>query len=203
MKKFIKRTLCAALAACMLVSAGAFVACGDGEEGDSGEYYVFEAEYTDFTGLEGLGPSGSPSGLDIIGESKEASNGFFAGQLGEDSPITFKFTSDKDATVTLRAIFGANALAPITWTSETFGIEVNGTAITYTEFKTETSTSSQQNFKTRTLGKIQVKKGENTIVFRPKNNKYLNNMTSAPSIDCIMLSKEATLTFNELKDNLN
>lgn len=208
MKKFIKKMLAVALAGCMFCSVGAFTACGgdnDGEGGGSGTgtEYTFEAEYTDLTGLEGMGPSGSPKGLDLISESKEASNDFFVGSLGEKSPITFKITSDKAVTATLKGIFGSNALSPITWEPKTFAIEVNGTAVTYSGFKTETTVSSTQNFKLRTIGDISLKAGENTIVFKPKDNKYLNGTTSAPSIDCIKITADATLTFDAHEDNLD
>ena len=209
MKKFIKKLLAVALAGCMLFSVGALTACGNGNDEDnggdngSGTEYTFESEYTDLTGLEGMGPSGSPKGLDLISESKEASNEFFVGSLGEKSPITFKITSDKAVTATLKGIFGSNALSPITWTPDTFAIEVNGTAITYSGFKTETSVSSTQNFKLRTIGDISLKAGENTIVFKPKENKYLNGTTSAPSIDCIKLTADATLTFDAHESNLD
>lgn len=209
MKKFIKKLLAVALAGCMLGSFGALVACGNGNDENNnggsgtGTEYTFEAEYTDLTGLVGMGPSGSAAGLDLISESKEASNEFFVGSLGEKSPITFNITSDKAATATLKGIFGSNALSPITWTPDTFAIEVNGTAVTYSGFKTETSVSSTQNFKLRTIGEISLKAGENTIVFKPKDNKYLNGTTSAPSIDCIKLITDATLTFDAHEDNLD
>lgn len=209
MKKFVKTLLTLALTGCLALS---FAACANGDNkpndddqngGGTGTTYTFEAEYTDLTGLKGMGPSGSPTGLGLIGESTEASNGFYVGSLGIESPITFKITSDKAATANLKAIFGSNALAPITWTSAEFAIEVNGTAMTYTSFKTETSVSSTQNFKLRTLGDIQLKAGENTIVFKPKDNKYLNGTTSAPSIDCIKLVTEASLTFDAKESNLD
>ena len=207
MKKYIKSMIAAALAGCMLTSAGALVACGGngdgGNGGNGGETeYVFEAEYTDLTGLVGLGPSGSTSGLNMIAESKEASNGAFVGSLGENSPLTFKFTSDKDGTAALKGIFGSNALASITWTPEEFGIIVNGTAVTYTGFGTEQGVNSVQNFKLRTIGTINIKKGENTIVLKPQNNKHLNGTVSAPSVDCLKLTTDAKLTFDAHEDNL-
>lgn len=140
MKKTVKSLIAAALAGCMLVSAGALVGCGGDNNGENGgggggNEYVFEAEYTDLTGLVGLGPSGSTKGVDMIGDSAKASNGYFVGTLGAESPLTFKFNSDKDATATLKGIFGSNALGAITWTPEDFGIVVNGTAITYRDRK--------------------------------------------------------------------
>lgn len=208
MKKLFKTIAATALAGCMLFSTGALVACGGDPDnsdatGGTGTEYTFEAEYTDLTGLVGLGPSGSTSGLGLIADSKEASNEAFVGSLGEKSPLTFKFTSDKDATATLKGIFGSNALAAITWTPEEFAIEVNGTAITYSGFKTEQGVSSVQNFKLRTIGNISIKQGENTIVLKPQNNKHLNGTVSAPSVDCLKLTTDAKLTFDAHEDNLD
>ena len=50
--------------------------------------YVFEAEYTYLEGLEGLGVSGSPTGIGLASESGKASNEFYVGNLGVNSPIT-------------------------------------------------------------------------------------------------------------------
>lgn len=213
MKKFIKKLIAVAIAGSMFLTAGALLACGggnkengDGDNDNKGDVgantYTFEAEYTDLTGLDGLGQSGSPTGVGLITMNKDASNGAYVSQLGEKSPITFKITSDKAAKATLKGIFGSNELSPITWTSAEFAIEVNGVSFNYTKFKTEKTTSSVQNFKLRTLGEIDLKAGENTIVFRPQNNKHLSNQTSGPSIDCIKLSTDATLTFEAHEDNL-
>ena len=173
------------------------------EEPSAGETaYVFEAEYTYVIGLEGLGPSGSPSGLGLIGESATASNGFFVGSLGASSPITFTITSDKEVTVTLKGVVGSNALGTCKWNPTTFEILVNDVAVQYDEFSTELGLSDTQNFKTKTIGEITLKEGENTIVFHAGDNKYLNNLASAPSIDCIKITTDATLTMETYESNL-
>ena len=52
----------------------------------TGTEYIFEAEYTVLEGLEGLGVSGSPTGIGLAKEKASASNGFYVGELGTSSP---------------------------------------------------------------------------------------------------------------------
>lgn len=217
--KFLKKWAFLPMAVLMALSVAAFAACsGDGEntdydddteQGDDGDTttpgetaYTFEAEYTYLIGLEGLGPSGSPASLGLIGESATASNGFYVGSIGEKSPITFKITSSEAVTVTLKGAFGSNALGTCDWDPETFVITVNGTPMNYTAFTTEKGIDDVQNFKTKTLGTINLVAGENTIVFSAGENTYLNNLASAPSIDCIKISTTATLTMESYESNL-
>lgn len=227
MKKFKNLSLfiCAAILSCACVG---FAACGDDEEdtstetstssttstseeeddstdtGDGETAYYFEAELTLITDdMEGLGASGSPTGLSLIAESSEASNGYYVGQLGQSSPITYTITSDSDVTVTLRGVFGSNNLGTVTWTYDEFNINVNGEAFAYNSFETSIGTSSQQNFKTRTLGTIDLVEGENTIVLVAGTNTYLNNLSSAPSIDCLIITTSATLEMDEYPENLD
>lgn len=176
---------------------------GDVVVGDDETQYTFEAEYTLITDdMEGLGPSGSPHGLNLIGESSSASNGFFVSSLGVNSPITFTITSSAEVTVTLRARLGSNALGTCTWTPSQFVVTVNGTQVNYNSFTTQMSTSDTQNFSTYNLGEITLQEGENTIVFKAGDNTYLNNLASAPSIDYIMIVTSATLTMDTYEDNI-
>ncbi len=223
--KFSKRIYASILAAALGMSAFSFAGCGkDGgqpedaqaqsqgneDEGadaagaDEGNEFVFEAEYTMLEGLEGLGVSGSPSGIGLAAESGAASNGFYVGNLGVDSPITFVITSDQDTTATLKGVFGSNILGNCSWDKTSFIITVNGTAIDYEAFTTEDGTDSanQQNFKTKTLGEIQLVSGTNEITFVAGDNTYRSNLPSAPSIDCIKLSTSAALTMETYESNI-
>ncbi len=98
--------------------------------------YEFEAEYTYLEGLEGLGVSGSPTGIGLASESSKASNEFYVGNLGVNSPITFKITSDQAAVATLKIPVGTNVLGAQKWNPTSFIITVNGEAIEYEEFET-------------------------------------------------------------------
>ena len=215
MKKIsVKRML---LTMGMSIAMLGLAACGSGsgkeaettdtvaeETVEEGTAYVFEAEYTMLEGLEGLGVSGSPSGIGLAAEMADASNGFYVGNLGVDSPITFKITSDTDAAVTLKAVLGSNILGTCSWDPTSFVVTVNGTPIEYEGFTTDngSDTSNQQNFKTRNLGEIQLVAGENEIVFVAGDNTYRSNLPSAPSIDCIKITTDAVLTMETYESNI-
>ena len=176
-------------------------AAGNEAEGTD---YTFEAELTELDGLEGLGVSGSPTGAGLASESSKASNEFYVGNLGVDSPITFKITSDQAATATLKICVGTNVLGTCSWDPTSFKVTVNGTAVQYDAFTTEpgSDTSDQQNFKVKNLGEIQLQEGENEIVFVAGDNTYRSNMPSAPSIDYIRITTTAALTMEEHPENI-
>ena len=173
-------------------------------ETESGTEYVFEAEYTVLEGLEGLGVSGSPTGIGLAKENAKASNGFYVGELGAKSPITFVITSDVDTTAVLKAVLGSNTLGNCTWNPESFVVTVNGEAVQYKEFTTDNGTdaNNQENFKTKNLGEISLKAGENEIVFSAGDNTYRSNMASAPSIDCLKITTDAVLSMEEVVENI-
>lgn len=169
-----------------------------------GTEFIFEAEYTVLEGLEGLGVSGSPTGIGLAKENANASNGFYVGELGVGSPISFVITSDADTTATLKAVLGSNTLGNCTWNPTSFVVTVNGEAVQYEEFTTDNGTdaSNQENFKTKNLGEIQLKAGENKIVFVAGENTYRSNMPSAPSIDCLKITADAALSMEEVVENI-
>jgi len=192
----MKKLLALVLALCLMLPLCAAFA-------DETEY-EFEAEYTYLEGLEGLGVSGSPTGIGLASESSKASNEFYVGNLGVNSPITFKITSDKAAVATLKIRVGTNVLGAQKWNPTTFVITVNGEAVEYEEFETVPGddVTDQQNFKYKTIGEIQLVEGVNEIVFVAGDNTYRSNLPSAPSIDCIKLITEATLEMEEYPENI-
>lgn len=211
-----KKIMTALLMAAIMVG---ITACGNGSSNNgndvaeetsentgtaAGTQYIFEAEYTVLEGLEGLGVSGSPTGIGLAKENAKASNGFYVGELGVKSPITFVITSDTDATATLKAVVGSNTLGNCSWNSESLSITINGEKIDYPEFTTDNGTdaSDQENFKKKNLGEIQLQAGENVIVFMAGDNTYRSNMPSAPSLDCLELTTEAALSMEEVTSNI-
>lgn len=186
----------------MLLALCLMTACAMAET--AGTEYVFEAEYTYLEGLEGLGVSGSPTGIGLASESSKANNDFYVGNLGVKSPITFKITADQATTATLKIRVGTNVLGAQKWNPTAFIITVNGTAIEYEEFETAPGDdlSDQQNFKYKTIGDIELAAGENEIVFVAGDNLYRSNLPSAPSIDCIKLITDAALTMEEYPENI-
>ncbi len=173
-------------------------------EDATGTEYVFEAELTELEGLEGLGVSGSPTGIGLASESSTASGEFYVGNLGVNSPITFKITSDKACTATLKIRVGTNVLGTVSWDPTSFVIKVNDVAVEYEAFETAPGedVSDQQNFKWKTIGDIELVEGENTIVLVAGENTYRSNMSSAPSLDCIKLITDAALTMEEYPENI-
>ena len=192
----MKKLLVIALALCLMALACAAVA--------EGVDYTFEAEYTYLEGLEGLGVSGSPTGIGLAAESSKASNDFYLGNLGVNSPVTYKITSDRDAVATLKICVGTNVLGAQKWNPTTFIITVNGEALEYEEFETVPGddVADQQNFKVKTIGEIQLVAGENEIVFVAGDNTYRSNLPSAPSLDYIRLTTTATLEMEEYPENI-
>lgn len=192
------------MAAVMAMGTGAAFAEEKETEAAEGNEQVFEAEYTELEGLEGLGVSGSPSGIGLAAESAEASNEFYLGNLGVDSPVTFVITSDQETTATLKIRVGSNILGTCAWNPESYVITVNGEAVEYEEFTTENGAdmNDQQNFKTKNIGEIQLVEGENEIVLVAGDNTYRSNMPSAPSLDCIKLITDAELSMEELEENI-
>lgn len=193
-KKIMKKLSVMLLALCLL-AAGALAETTE---------YVFEAEYTYLEGLEGLGVSGSPTGIGLASEHADASNEFYVGNLGVKSPITFKITADQATTATMKIRVGTNVLGAQKWNPTAFVITVNGTPVEYEEFETAPGDdlSDQQNFKYKTIGDIELVEGENEIVFVAGDNLYRSNLPSAPSIDCIKLITDAALTMEEYPENI-
>lgn len=192
----MKKLLAVVLALCLMLPVCAALA-------DDIEY-EFEAEYTYLEGLEGLGVSGSPTGIGLASESSKASNEFYVGNLGVNSPITFKITADQACVATLKIRVGTNVLGAQKWNPTTFVITVNGETIEYEEFETVPGddVADQQNFKYKTIGEINLVEGENEIVFVAGDNTYRSNLPSAPSIDCIKLITSAALTMEEYPENI-
>lgn len=195
----------------MVATMVLMTACGGSTESESetteeaaGTEFIFEAEYTVLEGLEGLGVSGSPTGIGLAKENAKASNGFYVGELGTKSPISFVITSDADTTATLKAVLGSNTLGNCTWNPTSFVVTVNGEAIQYKEFTTDNGTdaSNQENFKTKNLGEINLKAGENVLVFTAGENTYRSNMPSAPSIDCLKITTNAVLSMEDVVENI-
>ncbi len=189
----MKKIFALLLALSMLMGTAAVLAETEGTE------YIFEAEYTELEGLEGLGVSGSPTGLGLVTENAKASNGYFVGNLGTASPITFIIVSDAEAVATLKMIVGSNILGNCAWNPTTLKIIVNDVEIDYKEFTTDNGDDpmDQNNFKTKKIGDINLVAGENTIVIVAGDNTYRSNLPSAPSIDAIKLTTTASLEMVE------
>lgn len=172
-----------------------------------GTLQKFEAEYTDLSNVVGGGISGAASGLNMIAESSDASNGFYIYSThSTDCVITFKITASESGTGTLRLVLG-NELAAMEMSPNTLGVIVNNTAFEYTAFtlpKEEKTTG--KTFKTYKIGDIQLNAGENTIALKTENidgsNKYCNGGPGGALYDCITIKSTLNLTMEEHTDNI-
>ena len=81
---------------------------------------------------------------------------------------------------------------------------VNGEAFMYEDFKTDNFNDAydQENFKTKYLCEIELKAGDNEIIFVAGDNTYRGNLPSAPSIDCLKITTEAVLSMEEVVENI-
>lgn len=165
--------------------------------------YQFETEYTYMKDVVGGGISGAAAGLNMIVESSDASNGFYIGSThSTNCVITYKVTSDADATATLRVLLGSE-LGAMKMNPTSFVITVNGEPFTYEEFTipTEAKTTGKT-FTQFKLGDIQLKAGENVITFQVGPNEYCNGGPGGPLFDAIKLTSSANLTMEEYPENI-
>lgn len=177
--------------------------------------YVFEAEYTDFTGKAGFGYSGNLSGLDMISKDNgtaKASNGYFVTGLyynGAFIEYTINATENL-ADVYLMARFSSE-FYDVVLTNDNFLFKVNDSAINdnYTiNLSGALPVSAGQDkreFTNHLISKtISLVKGENKIKLEVANeNGHGGTMyADAPIIDCIYLGTEGTLSWEPKESNL-
>lgn len=180
----------------------------DGETGgDKATLYKFEAEYTYLNDVVGGGISGAASGLNMIQESSDASEGYYVGSTHSTScVITYKITAEAACTATLR-IIAANELSAMTISKNTLEIKVNGTEVSYTSFTVPKEVKqSGKTFKAYKIGDISLVAGENTITLQVANkdasNVYCNGGPGGLLYDYISLETTGKLTTVEYKDNV-
>ena len=177
--------------------------------------YVFEAEYTDFTGKAGFGYSGNLSGTDMISKDNgtaKASNGYFVtGLYYNGAFIELDITaSEAIENVYLMARLSSE-FYDVVLTNDTFSFLVNDEAVTdsYTiDLSGALSVSEGQNkreFTNHMISEsVSLVKGENKIVLQVTNeNGHGGTMyADAPIIDCIYLGTEETLSWEPKTSNL-
>lgn len=200
MKKFLAAALIMGLSLSMSTSV---MAAKESKEPKEPDAEVFEAEYTYMEDVVGGGISGAAAGLNMIMENKDASNEFYVGSThSQKCVITYKITSDKDTSATLRLVL-ANELGEMKINPKTLIITVNDEEFEYKEFKLPAEKKSVgKTFSQFKLGDIDLKSGENTITFQIGENEYCNGGTGGPLFDCIKLTCDAKLTMEEYPENI-
>lgn len=170
----------------------------------TGKDIVFEAEYVNLSGKMGAGPSNISYETTMVFAGKNASNGYFLGDLNKTNLFfDFVINSSKADTAKLSLALGSQ-IGALRLSPNNFEISVNGLPIKYTAFNVaDSSDSVERTFKSFNIGTINLKEGKNTITLTVLENEYLNGGTGAPIIDCIKLNSDAKLTWSPVTSNTN
>lgn len=190
--------------------------------------YVFEAEYTDLTGLKGKGFSHEAHGADLavpdavdnesvitIGREglAKASNGFYVSYFYvKGLTLTFKITSDvevNDAKLSMR--LSGELIHTLTLTDEEWVVKVNGEKIEYGSFTVDNIDTNPINDGKREFQdfvvttSMHLNAGENVITLTVNNDKPMGGViaSTAPLIDCIKIDTTAKLSWNPQTSNLS
>lgn len=176
--------------------------------------YVFEAEYTDLSGIKPCGWSGSPSDpLATIAYSEDetlgASNDRFLSFLyREGTTVEFVIESDRDvADATIAVRLSAEGGKDFSLASALYTIEFNDTPLEYDEIKFE-GVPALPDFLPFRDYVVQVnaslQKGANVIRFITSNNVSMGGTTAAiaPCIDCLKVTTAAKLSWEPILSNL-
>ncbi|MCF0228259.1 MAG: hypothetical protein HUJ76_01025 [Parasporobacterium sp.] len=199
-EKMIKRTA-VLLIACIAVSTNSFASPEPAEEDPN--VYVFEAEHTDLSQIQGAGKSNNMQGTAVITYDKfeaGASEEYFIAYLYmKGNKIVFKVSSDADID-NVKLELRATAEAGIEKIgSDEFSVTVNGNVISYRDMKFKDvvngffsmDSGGLRPFSDYTISSgISLKKGENEIVLEVINDTTLDGTAHAhaPIIDCIKLT---------------
>ena len=185
--------------------------------------YIFEAEQTDISSIEGVGYSNGRGGEDLVfasddgtGPDMKASGGYYiAGLYVQGNELVFVINSDKavsDATLVLRlaAEFRNITMSPDPAAPDYYTISVNGTAIDYDEITLQGTDATvidggQYPFEDYTVtASLSLRQGENVIRLTTSNaNAYTvgTQKANAPMVDCIKIYTTAVLTWTPV-DNI-
>ncbi len=176
--------------------------------------YTFEAEYVDLDGKKGVGYSGGASGKDLAVKDRYdagASNGFFVTYLYyTDAFIEFKINSDKAASNVKLVLRLSVEYRDFVMDQNKFEISVNGTGIGYSPINltgafqdTEDEKRAFENYEISSS--VSLKEGENIIrltVLDDTEYDFGTMSALAPTIDCMYLSTDATLTWSPKESNI-
>lgn len=175
---------------------------------------VLEAEFSpDIEWAEDYpGFSGSQNGANIIVPDRtgdfQASNGFYVSYLYKyGATIGFTITSNKACTAKLTWRISGEFFNNQTYTMANNSITINDTPVVYAQISFTDIPSSTEGrskpFTDKLLSTINLKEGENKLVYMTKNNNGLGGTMSAtaPIIDCFKLTDfgDAELEFSDKK----
>lgn len=222
-----KKTIAALIAAATVASVGALAACnneggttvipngpGGGNSTSGGlTTYTLEAELINLDGVVGGGISSNQSGTEMIyGDGTDAqkkqgwSNGYFVGYTySPECVLEFVFESDKETTGTIVARLGTELGTTMMMTPQDVEFSINGTVLQYGSLSITgvPQDLDKMSFTDYTIyNNAKIVKGENKLVMSIKQNKLNGNSTGGPTIDCIKITTDAKITYEEHTDNL-
>ncbi|MDR1093615.1 MAG: InlB B-repeat-containing protein [Clostridiales bacterium] len=183
--------------------------------------YVFEAEYTDVSGVKGAGWSGGANAeaiiaTDTVTSAADASNGYFLTYLYANGiEIFFDITSDReiDATLTLRlsAEQDTNNLpsGTLVLTDREYLVKVNEQEIRYGGITIENPyhamVPQKKPFADVVTVGVHLVEGANRISLITNNSRSMGGTMSAtaPMLDCIKIDTIAALTWDPILKNIS
>lgn len=213
----------AALALSAVFSCFAFAACSDGGKDNGGgggnnggggdipttteHQFVFEAEHTDLTAIQGAGKSNALEGTAVITYDKfdaGASGDYFVGYLYiKNNVVTFNIHSDK-AVEGVKFSLRATAEAGVSSIDKNdLVIAVNGEEVSYRTLSFNgvkdgffsMDSGGLRAFSNYTISNgIDLKEGDNTITFTVVSDEKVDGTATAraPILDCITLTTPET-----------
>ena len=165
--------------------------------------FVFEAEYTDLTGLEGMGYSGNASGIKMIedGTARGASNDHYVGWLyNEGLTLTFNLVSSAAVSDAKLALSLSAEFYDITLTDSSFTVAVNGQPVAYSNIVFEGVTQADLPFRVYVLDSaVSLKEGANVITLSVTNSEKKTGTiyATAPMVDALYVYAASDVTWAE------
>ena len=165
--------------------------------------FVFEAEHTDLTKIQGAGKSNALEGTAVITYDKfdaGASNDYFVGYLYiKNNVVTFNIHSDKDVSGVKFALRATAESGISSIDSNDLKISVNGNEVSYRGLSFNDvkagffsmDSDGLREFSDYTISSgIDLKEGDNEITFTVVSDSAVDGTATAkaPIIDCIMLT---------------
>ena len=220
MKKFVKKSLIAALAIVSALSLLTLAACDMGGGGGGGKnsankepsdyanVYYFEAELTCADEWVGGGWSGGQSGTGLIipdADKIGASNGFYLTYTwSEGLCVYFEITATEDATAKLSLRLG-NEIGAVELNPDRFAVEVNDVEFDYTPFTLKAGDAEHHKatgFENYAVGEISLKKGANVVALCVGDWRFDDQHVFGPVIDAIKVECNSTLSMVEYPENI-
>ena len=172
--------------------------------------HTFEAEYTDLTGMAGVGWSSSVEGLGLIDRDNMnggASNGFFVGYMYvTGNTLTFNVTAAEatdDCIIALRLTAEGEEGSVVSLSDEELLVRVNGQKISYAGLYfddiPDINGGTRRPFSTHVIASVSLQKGNNVITLVVNNEKSMGGtMTAtAPMFDCLYLYTNTDVDWTE------